>query len=84
VKTLRDVFAQRIPMIFSGPLYATPCILGAMVLYYGVRFLPRTAAVLLCFALILGLRLLAIFFHIGMPRFLYYDNNETNAPGPAQ
>jgi len=81
---LRDVFAQRIPMIFSGPLYATPCILGAMVLYYGVRFLPRTAAVLLCFALILGLRLLAIFFHIGMPRFLYYDNNETNAPGPAQ
>lgn len=81
---LRDVFAQRIPMIFSGPLYATPCILGAMVLYYGVRFLPRTAAVLLCFALVLGLRLLAIFFHIGMPRFLYYDNNETNAPGPAQ
>lgn len=79
---LRDLFAQRIPMIFSGPLYATPCILGAVALYYGVRFLPRTAAVLLCFALILGLRLLAIFFHIGMPRFLYYDDGA--ASGPAQ
>ena len=62
--------------------YATPCILGAVALYYGVRFLPRTAAVLLCFALILGLRLLAIFFHIGMPRFLYYDDGA--ASGPAQ
>ena len=38
--------------------------------------------VLLCFALILGLRLLAIFFHIGMPRFLYYDDGA--ASGPAQ
>ena len=81
---LRDLFAQRIPMIFRGPLYATPCILGAVALYYGVRFLPRTAAVLLCFALILGLRLLAIIFHIGMPKFLYYGRDETNAPGPAQ
>ncbi len=76
---LRDIFAQRIPMIFSGPLYATPCILGSAVLYYAVRVLPRTASILLCFALILGIRLLAIFFHIGMPKFIYYEDDSSQA-----
>ena len=79
---LRDVFAQRIPMIFSGPLYATPCILGPWCCITACAFCR--APLRCCFALVLGLRLLAIFFHIGMPRFLYYDNNETNAPDPAQ
>ena len=51
----------------GGPLYATPCILGAAALYYGARFLPRTAAALLCLALSLGLCLLSLLFHIGLP-----------------
>lgn len=72
---LRDLFAQQMPMIFSGPLYATPCILGALALYYGVRLMPRTFAVLLCFGVILGGRLLAIFFDIRLPRLVYYGDD---------
>lgn len=47
---LRDVFAQRIPMIFSGPLYATPLHPGGRgaVLRRALSAAHRCGAALLC------------------------------------
>lgn len=71
---LRDIFVQRMPIIFSGTIYAACCIAGSVALYllYDYCALPRTFVTVICFALILGLRFLGIFKGVGLPKIQYH------------
>jgi len=63
---LRDVFAHRIPIIFRKYIYLLPCLLG--VLSY-VLLLPvnTVLAYVVGITLIVGGRLIGIFFKVNMP-----------------
>ena len=71
---LRDVLVQRMPIIFSGTIYAACCIVGSVVMYllYDYCFLPRELITAVCFILILGLRFLGIFKGVGLPKIQYH------------
>lgn len=71
---LRDIFVQRMPIIFSGTIYAACCIAGSVALYllYDYCALPREFITAVCFALILGLRFLGIFKGVGLPKIQYH------------
>ena len=71
---LRDVLVQRMPIIFSGTIYAACCIAGSVAMYllYDYCSLPREFITTICFVLILGLRFLGIFKGVGLPKIQYH------------
>jgi uncharacterized membrane protein YeiH len=71
---LRDILVQRMPIIFSGTIYAACCIAGSIAMYFlhDACFLPRELITAICFCLILGLRFLGIFKGIGLPKIQYH------------
>lgn len=68
---LRDILVQRMPIIFSGTIYAACCIVGSLALYFLADYLPRDVCAVICFSLILGLRFLGIFKNVGLPKIKY-------------
>ncbi len=69
---MRDVLCNDIPLVFSGELYATVSIVTGAIYYLGLQAglqheLVTIAAVVVGF----GFRVLAIVFHLGMPKFIY-------------
>lgn len=66
---LRDIVCNEIPLIFQREIYATACILGSL-LYLGLGHLPipHDLAVALAMAVVLGVRLAAIRWHLSLPR----------------
>ena len=69
---LRDILVLRMPIIFSGTIYAACCIAGSVMLYLLYGHLPREAVTGICFGLILGLRFLGIFRGVGLPQLKYH------------
>ncbi len=69
---LRDLLVLRMPIIFSGTIYAMCCVAGSVALYLLYDYLPHTAVTIICFGLILGLRFLGIFRGIGLPKIRYH------------
>lgn len=72
---LRDILVQRMPIIFSGTIYAACCIAGSVVMYLLRSFLPYEALSALGFGIILGLRFLGIFKNVGLPKIKYHAEN---------
>lgn len=71
---LRDVLCNDIPLVLSRELYATVSIVTGIVYFAAPRAgLPHDAAVLLAFAVGFPLRVLALVFDWGMPKFVYKD-----------
>jgi uncharacterized membrane protein YeiH len=73
---MRDVLCNDIPLIFHKEIYATACLIGALV-FIGLRELPTphwldTSVAMLTVLLI---RLAAIRWHIALPRFHLLDRN---------
>jgi uncharacterized membrane protein YeiH len=69
---LRDVLCNDIPLVFSGELYATISLIAGAIYYFGLQLgaaheLVTIVAVLVGFSL----RVFAIMFHWGMPKFIY-------------
>jgi uncharacterized membrane protein YeiH len=66
---LRDVMSARVPLIFTQDLYATAAIAGivAYLLLQKLR-IPRSLAIGLGVAVILGVRVLAVVFGMHLPR----------------
>lgn len=69
---MRDVLCNDVPLLFSSELYATVSIVTGVVYYAGLYwgFQPElviTVAILVGFPL----RMLAILYKIGMPKFVY-------------
>ena len=69
---LRDVLCNDIPLVFSGELYATISIVTG-VIYFGGLQLPVAPEVVTIIAIVVGfsLRVFAIMFNWGMPKFIY-------------
>lgn len=69
---LRDVLCNEEPLVFQGTLYATAAWLGAL-LFIGLLQLgmATTLAVILSGGVIFGLRVLAIQFNLGLPKFRF-------------
>jgi uncharacterized membrane protein YeiH len=66
---LRDVMSARIPLIFTQDLYATAAIAGIVVyLLLQKMSVPRSLAVGVGVAVILGVRVLAVVFGMHLPR----------------
>lgn len=58
---VRDVLAGRVPIIFQGPLYATPALAGAALVAAGLHLdLPTVPVVVIGAVVCLGWRLLAM------------------------
>lgn len=73
---LRDVLCNEIPLLFSSELYATVSIVTGMVYLGGLNLgLPGEAMVVAAFLVGFPLRVLAIVFKWGMPKFVYDRGN---------
>lgn len=74
---LRDIFAGKVPFVLYKDIYASAAIVGAALYYFmyihGVNaFISVTSAI---FTTIL-IRLLASFFHLGLPKIPHININE--------
>jgi uncharacterized membrane protein YeiH len=66
---LRDTFVNDLPIIFRKEIYATACIIGAL-LYLLLSFvgLDRNTSIILTILLIIAIRLVALKFKLRLPR----------------
>lgn len=71
---IRDIICNEIPLIFHREIYATACIIGSLV-YIGLYRLdtPADLDVAIAVATVLVIRLAAIRWHLGLPRFHLLD-----------
>ena len=70
---IRDILCNRIPVVFSKEIYATPCILGGIVYFSLSQILFEDAiAYSLAITVIIVFRLLAVKFNISLPNI--YQN----------
>ncbi len=69
---IRDVLCNDIPLIFSGELYATVSIVTGVIYFFGLQWGAAHEFVTIL-AMIVGfsLRIFAIMFNWGMPKFIY-------------
>lgn len=73
---IRDVLCNEIPLIFQKEIYATACIAGALTLIC-LRLLevPQWLGTSSAMLVVLGARLAAIHWHLGLPRFHLLDRH---------
>ncbi len=74
---IRDIFLNRIPLIFRKEIYATACIIGGT-LYLLLSKLTESSYAFVqisTIALIVIIRTLAVKYHWQMPKFYGADNN---------
>lgn len=74
---IRDIICNEIPLIFHREIYATACIVGSLV-YIGLYRLdtPADLDVAIAVATVLVIRLAAIRWHLGLPRFHLLDRKQ--------
>lgn len=74
---IRDILCNEIPVIFRKEIYATACIIGGLS-YFLIRLLPfdATFAYVAAILVIIGIRLLAVKFHIALPNIYRSDKTE--------
>lgn len=72
---IRDILSNQVPIIFQREIYATACIMGGVVYFILLQFrLPLEAVVLVSGAVVMGIRLLAIYYDFSLPSV--YTKNE--------
>ncbi len=72
---LRDILCNDIPLVLRKELYAVIALAGALLyIILSQAHVPRGINVLITLMAIFTTRLLAIFFHIEMPKFDYGNN----------
>jgi uncharacterized membrane protein YeiH len=69
---MRDVLCNDVPLLFSSELYATVSIVTGIVYYVGLELgLQHELMAILALLVGIPLRMLAIVYKIGMPKFIY-------------
>lgn len=65
---IRDILANKIPIIFHKEIYATACIVGGLV-YFMLQYLavPSLVISLITFLTIFVIRILALYFNLQLP-----------------
>ncbi|MDP1603107.1 MAG: trimeric intracellular cation channel family protein [Legionella sp.] len=75
---LRDILCNDIPLVLRKELYAVIALGGALLFVTLTHFqVPNHLVVLICLIAIFVTRLLAIFFHIEMPKFDYSQRQDS-------
>jgi uncharacterized membrane protein YeiH len=74
---IRDILCNEIPVIFRKEIYATACIIGGLS-YFLLIHLPfgDTVAYIASILIIIGVRLMAVKFHISLPNI--YGREKTD------
>lgn len=66
---IRDTLTNKTPVIFNKEIYATACLAGAILYLVLEKFsMPRNANLLISAGLIIIIRIMAIRFHLELPR----------------
>ncbi len=74
---LRDILCNEIPIIFRKEIYATACILGALVYFLFIRTsMPADFVVIISGATVMTVRLLAVYFNLSLPSIYRKDELE--------
>jgi len=69
---MRDVLCNDIPLVFSSQLYATVSIVTGALYYFGLQLnLVHDVVTIVTILIGFTLRVLAIRFNWGMPKFIY-------------
>lgn len=69
---MRDVLCNDVPLLFSSELYATVSIVTGVVYVAGLHMgLPTNAMIIIALVVGFPLRMLALIYRIGMPKFVY-------------
>lgn len=69
---MRDVLCNDVPLLFSSELYATVSIVTGIVYYAGLSVgFPSELVIVVAILVGFPLRMLAILYKIGMPKFIY-------------
>ncbi|WP_132053514.1 trimeric intracellular cation channel family protein [Pseudocnuella soli] len=67
---LRDVMLNKLPLIFHREIYALACITGgALYLLLQRTLIPTDVAKIICIALVIAIRIIAVRFDIALPKF---------------
>lgn len=65
----RDVLCREIPLIFRKEIYATACLLGAAIFYFGIELnLPENLNYLITTAVIITIRTVSIKWNLSLPK----------------
>lgn len=70
---IRDILANKIPIIFQKEIYATACIIGGMV-YFSLHHFPEIPDIitfLITFLVIFSVRTLAVLYNLQLPSIRY-------------
>ncbi len=65
---LRDVMSREKPMIFCKNVYATAVILGTVCYYFLGKYIPENINIIITFAVIVAVRVLAAYFRWDLPK----------------
>lgn len=74
---IRDIFLNRIPLIFRKEIYATACILGGTIFLLLAKYttLPYVIVQIFTILVIVAIRTLAVKYQWQMPKFYTEDNS---------
>lgn len=65
----RDVLCREVPLIFRKEIYATACLLGAVIFYLGVELsLPDNLNYLITTSVIITIRIVSIKWNLSLPK----------------
>ena len=74
---MRDVFINEVPLIFRKEIYALACVFGGMAYYFCSRLgFDNVTSGIMCGAVVLVSRLLAVKFHLSLPVLKAEDADE--------
>ena len=74
---IRDVFINEVPLIFRKEIYALACVFGGMAYYFCSRLgFDNVTSGIMCGAVVLVSRLLAVKFHLSLPVLKAEDADE--------
>ena len=78
---MRDVFINEVPLIFRKEIYALACVFGGVAYYFCARLgFDNVTSGIVCGAVVLVSRLLAVKFHLSLPVLKAEDADDADEP----
>ncbi|MCG2617189.1 trimeric intracellular cation channel family protein [Terrimonas sp. NA20] len=72
---IRDVILNTVPLVFRKEIYALASIIGGLLYFLFLKFgIDNDLAKIVCILVIFVIRIIAVRFHLGLPRFYNRDN----------
>ncbi|MEG2929665.1 MAG: trimeric intracellular cation channel family protein [Oscillospiraceae bacterium] len=64
---IRDVMVSKTPVILQKEVYATASVVGSIIYFFGLKYMPSIACSTIAMAVIFGLRMWSLRKHINLP-----------------